>query len=172
MLISAHAYAADDQAAIASDDNIRFIALPYLQAFDMTGNKATIVISPENKQNLTDYQWHIRAISIPAYREQTGKLQMIDTMQASGPRLSAHGHIIVPLPARAAPLSSIALAQQPLWIHMFKTGISNRTWHAPALTPVAAALAIAEQKRRAKLAKRMAERAFYFGYDTNNDALK
>jgi hypothetical protein len=170
MLLSAHAYAADYQAA--SDDNIRFIALPYLHAFDMTENKPTITISPENRQNLTDYQWRISAISIPDYREQTGILQMIDTMQAPAPRLSAYGHIIVPLPERAAPLRVIYLAQQPLWVHMFTSGISRLTWHAPALTPVAAALAIAEQQRRARLAKRMADRAFYFGYDTNNDALK
>lgn len=172
MLMAMHACAAGHQTASASDDSIRFIALPYLHAFHSNGHEPAITIRPEYQQDMINYQWRISAISIPAYREKTGILQLADSRQASGPRLSTDGYLIVPMPGRAAPLIISDLAQQPLWLHIFNTGISTLAWHPPALTPAASALAIAEKKRQARLAKRMAERAFYFGYDANNDALK
>ena len=40
-------------------------------------------------------------------------------------------------------------------------------WHTPRLTA-----AMRAERQRRRLARSMAERAFYFGYDTNADALK
>jgi len=177
-LAPAHIYAADryptdHQATLTSGDSIRFIVLPYLHAFHIRGHEPTIMLSyTGNRQKLSNDQWRISATSIPAYREESGILQTIDSKQASGPRLSAYGYFIVPLPNHAAPIRVVDLAQKPLWLHIVKVGISRLAWHAPALTPVQAALDIVEQKRKARLAKRMADRAFYFGYDTNSDALK
>jgi len=173
ILAPVHACAADHQAAMNSGGSIRFIALPYLHAFHVSGREQTIMLNRTgNTQQISDYQWRISATSISAYRQATSILQTIDTIQASGPRLSAYGHIIVPLPNRAYPLRRVDMAKIPLWVRMTRVDISHLAWHAPALTPKAAAQAIAEQKRKARLAKRMADRAFYFGYDTNNDALK
>jgi len=174
LMMAAPAYAADHRAANAYDDNILFIAAPYLNASDIAGNAPTITIPRHaiaslSIQNISDYQWRISVISIPAYREKTAILQILDT---AGPRLSAHGDLIVPLPGRAAPARCVDMMQQPLWLHTIRLGMSKFTWHAPALTPAAVARAMAEHKRRARLARRMADRAFYFGYDTNNDALK
>ncbi len=87
----------------------------------------------------------------------------------------ASGHeqtIIIALSNRSIPLRLVDLVQQPIWTRMNIIEHSSLVWHAPALTPKALALAVAEQQRKARLAKRMADRAFYFGYDTNNDALK
>ena len=110
--------------------------------------------------------------AIPEYRKRSGTLQIIDVKDASGPKLLFPHHMIIPLPTRPAPVGIFDIERKPLWLHTIKAGVSRLAWHAPSLTPVAAKLAIAEQKRKARLAKRMADRAFYFGYDTNNDALK
>jgi len=67
--------------------------------------------------------------------------------------------------------NSFGNERKPLWLQWIKPDSSKQTWHAPVLTPVAAK-DLAEEKRKARLAKRMADRAFYFGYDTNKDALK
>jgi len=129
--------ATDHQPTTTSDHSIRFVALPYLNAFHYTSNRQTI-----------------------------------DSAQTSGPRLAADHRVIIPLPTHLGPISTTGIESKPLWIRWPKADRSKRTWHAPALTPALAALALTEQKRKARLAKRMADRAFYFGYDTNNDALK
>jgi len=171
ILMPAHICAADHQAA--SGDSIRFIALPYLDAFHNTERgQATIISRIGSRQNLTDYQWRISATSIPDYRSRSDILQIIDPEQTSGPRLVSPGSIIIPLPNIPGPINEAASEKKPLWIQMRQSGITIHPWRPPSLTPVAAALAIAEQQRKARLAKRMADRAFYFGYDTNKDALK
>jgi len=154
-------------------DHIQFIALPYLSGFHQTGRMQPVIITQAQQgQNLRDYQWRITATLIPEFCKRSGTLQIMDTDHASGPRLLSTHFIFTPLPIRPGPVSISNIARKPLWLHTIKAGLSRLTWQAPALTPVAAKLAIAEQKRKARLAKRMADRAFYFGYDTNKDALK
>jgi len=78
----------------------------------------------------------------------------------------ASGHeqtIIIPLSNRSTPLRFTDLTQKSLWTRMNRIEHSSLVWHAPALTPKALAQAVAEQQRKARLAKRMADRAFYFG---------
>ncbi len=154
-------------------DRIQFIALPYLSGFHHSERmQPAIVNQVQYDQNLSDYQWRITATFIPEYRKRSGTLQIIDVKHASGPKLLSLRHMIIPLPIRPGPVGIVEIERKPLWLHTIKAGLSRLAWQAPLLTPVAAKLAIAEQKRKARLAKRMADRAFYFGYDTNKDALK
>jgi len=179
VLLASHAYAADHHPGPTSayaipDHSIRFIALPYLHAFHLTEqNQAVIYIRFLHTMKFPARQWDMIATAIPEYIQRNGRLQTVDIDHASGPRLSPDGtDIIIPLPVPLAPISVSGIERRPLWLQFIKAGIAKQAWHAPALTPVAAALALAEQKRKARLAKRMADRAFYFGYDINKDALK
>lgn len=57
----------------------------------------------------------------------------------------------------------------PLWLAIDQAGPASR-WHTPLLTPTVARAV--HQEREARRARRMADRAFYFGVDADNDALK
>lgn len=57
----------------------------------------------------------------------------------------------------------------PLWLAIDQAAPAGR-WHAPLLSPAVARAA--QQEREAQRARRMADRAFYFGLDVDNDALK
>ncbi len=85
--------------------------------------------------------------------------------------------MIIPIhikPPLLLPLQRNSSASSPLWLQYIKQG--QVVWHTPRLTPAVAAQILAKKKRNARqaerLSKRMADRAFYFGYDTNDDALK
>jgi len=99
----------------------------------------------------------------------------------SSPNSSAHQSN---LPLTAAPsdsndlFSSIDLPGQ-VRIHsgvplIKREADSPHNWHPPTLTPelVASIKRKREHEQAMALAKRMADRAFYFGIDTNNDALE
>lgn len=60
----------------------------------------------------------------------------------------------------------------PIAVPLQPVVISNSSWHAPALTPELASEARIRQQRERARTVRMAERAFYFGIDADNDALK
>ena len=97
-----------------------------------------------------------------------------DIDQTAEPALAFQQKLIIPLPLLPGPVTIHHNQRRSFWLQVIHRSAQKQTWHAPALTPAAAAaaLALAEQKRKANLARRMADRAFYFGYDTNKDALK
>jgi len=49
---------------------------------------------------------------------------------------------------------------------------SRQDWHAPSLTPASVRIAYLKRERGVRRAQRMADRAFYFGVDVDNNALK
>ncbi|TLS67615.1 hypothetical protein FEF65_06800 [Mariprofundus erugo] len=79
--------------------------------------------------------------------------------------------------------SDVADAPSPVWqpqlaaatpmpVPLQPVVIINNSWHAPALTPDLAREARIQQQRERARTVRMAERAFYFGIDADNNALK
>jgi len=146
---------------------IRFIAAAELHACAGASAPSAICLAPGARE-LSEQGWRITLVTIPAYRSGSGVLSLTDDQRPDTPRITNDKSILIPLPAPAAPLT--ADLRRPLWIIWQQS--PHIAWRAPALTPAAAAQAIAERKRQAALAKRMADRAFYFGYDANNDALK
>jgi len=160
-------------------DAIHFIALPYLNAFHVDqNNQPDILRHDKNQSDLSDYQWMVSTTSIPEFSHKHGMLDILDSNQHSGYRLTTNLHnMIIPIQTMrtlSLPLHQNDTDSSPLWLRYSKT--DRTTWHAPNLTPAVKARIIADNKRAAqqaeRLAKRMADRAFYFGYDTNDDALK
>jgi len=99
-------------------------------------------------------------------------LPYLGAWQQHGYAQQAYKLTTTPASQSIPPFRPVAPDSAPLWLHSQPTHASKSTWHTPALTPAMAAELRAERKRNARLAKKMADRAFYFGYDTNNDALK
>jgi len=159
----------------ASSNSIHFIVLPYLHAVD-DGQKQqpSIVSAVKTRQDFIDYNWIILVTSLADFSHHQGQLQILDHDQTSGYRLTDHRNsIIIPLVKQTPlllPLQSANSAITALWIQYLKAG--KVTWHSPSLTPNIAAHVLVEQKKTDRLAERMADRAFYFGYDTNDDALE
>ncbi len=123
----------------------------------------------------SDDQWHITITTIPDYRSDTVLFSAIEQSEVTAARLPGGTTITIPLPKQSGPITEDD--QQPLWLRFEATAFKAtepetaqqiyHPWHAPRLTPH-----MAELQRKARLAERMADRAFYFGYDTNEDALK
>ncbi len=159
----------------AAQSSIHFIALPYLNGFHYDVNNQPVMLSSnKNQQAMANHDWDISITPLTDFKNKRDKLQTIDSDQFTGCRLATdHRSIIIPIPEQVAllpPLHGTTSATTPLWLQFIKTG--NLKWHSPSLTPMVIAEILAEKKRAAKLSKRMADRAFYFGYDTNDDALE
>ncbi|MDQ6969785.1 MAG: hypothetical protein Q9M16_04685 [Mariprofundus sp.] len=161
-----------------ASNSIHFIALPYLYAFEHDQHSSAVMLRHDKGQHeLSHHQWEVSTTSIPEYTTYHGQLNIIDSDHHSHYNMSADLHnIIIPIQKKTTllPLQQRNSASSALWLRYRKKGIA--AWHAPNLTPVVKAQLLAEQKRNTrlaeKLAERMADRAFYFGYDTNDDALK
>ncbi|EAU56200.1 hypothetical protein [Mariprofundus ferrooxydans] len=72
------------------------------------------------------------------------------------------------LPVTTTSIPGPLSMRAPLWITIDQVPAGR--WHPPLLTPAVARAA--QQAREAQRARRMADRAFYFGIDADNDALK
>jgi len=73
----------------------------------------------------------------------------------------------------AGPLHPRLVLQPPLWLTInTKNYVSAISWHTPLLTPAVARAGKQLRQHQARRAQRMADRAFYFGIDADNDALK
>jgi len=160
-------------------DGIHFIVLPYLNALHVDqNNQPGILRHDKNQSDLSDYQWIVSTTSIPEFSHKRGTLNILDSNQHSGYRLTSNLHnMIIPIQTTrtlSLPLHQNDTGSSPLWLRYSK--INRTTWHVPSLTPVVKAQIIATKKKSKRmaerLAERMADRAFYFGYDTNDDALK
>jgi len=99
-------------------------------------------------------------------------LPYLNTSQQHGNAQQTYKLTTTPASQSIPPFRPVAQNRAPLWLHSQPIHATRAVWHAPALTPGIAAELRAQRKRNARLAKKMADRAFYFGYDTNNDALK
>jgi len=175
MLAAAPASAADHHEHLFMTHDIQLIALPYLHLYQNRQAPAMAIERHQYLQDLSTGRWRITLTSVPQYSSHSGVLRTIDAGQATGPELDFRQVLIIPLPLPPGPVTMAKMQRRPLWLQIDRLQINHvnaQAWHAPALTPAAAALALAEQKRKQRLAKRMADRAFYFGYDTNKDALK
>ena len=182
LLSSSHAIAenastqqADDALTNSASNSIHFVVLPYLSAFHYDHNKTPNIIHHEKgQQDLSEYNWSIGVTSIPEFRSKHDQLQTLDTDLATGSKLAAdHHNIHIPIPEKRSlllPLHNTRRSTSPLWLHYTKS--EQTTWHSPKLTPAIAARVIAAKKETDRIAVRMADRAFYFGYDTNEDALE
>jgi len=130
--------------------------------------------SDKNQQALGNHDWDISITPLTDFKNKQDKLKAIDSDQSTGCRLATdHRNIIIPIPEQVAllpPMHGTTSATTPLWLQFINRGRSK--WHSPSLTPMVIAEILAEKKRAEKLSKRMADRAFYFGYDTNDDALE
>jgi len=74
---------------------------------------------------------------------------------------------------RSRPLHPRLLLQPPLWLTINSMhNASASDWHTPLLTPAVARAGKLLRQRQIRRAQRMADRAFYFGIDADNDALK
>ncbi len=173
MLLVSSATAADYNRHTLTTHRIQLIALPYLHAFHQDGQGSFISIGRHQyRQDLSTGQWRITITSIPQYSSHNSALLTVDNNQTTQPALAFRQKLIIPLPLPAGSLTIQSIQRQPLWLQISCRDTQKQAWHAPSLTPAVTALALAEQKRKSRLAKRMADRAFYFGYDTNKDALK
>ncbi|RLL50743.1 hypothetical protein D8Y20_11190 [Mariprofundus sp. EBB-1] len=175
LLLIAPSAASAEENTNAKKNSIHFISLPYLHGFYYDQNKqASIVHNGISRQDLSDHNWIISVTTIPDLVSTRGNLETMDSDQNTGFRLARNlKNIIIKIPAQASiplPLHRLNSATSPLWLQ-YTT--SNRTvWHSPNLTPKAMTQRITATKEAERLSKRMADRAFYFGYDTNEDALK
>jgi len=173
MLLVSSATAADYNSHTLTRHRIQLIALPYLHTFYQGRQRPVMSMDRHQyRQDLSTGQWRITITSIPQYSSHSSALHTVDNNQTTQPALAFRQKLIIPLPLPAGPLTIQSIQRQPLWLQISYRDTQKQVWHAPSLTPAVTALALAEQKRKARLAKRMADRAFYFGYDTNKDALK
>jgi len=168
------AFAKDDSNAQTSN-SIHFVSLPYLNSFHYDHNKMpNIAFHVKSTQDLSDHNWTISITSIPDLITSSGTIQTMDTDQNTRYRLADDlRNIIIPIPERVAllpPMHALSSAIAPLWLQYIKS--KQNTWHCPHLTPKVVAQILAAKKEAQRLSKRMADRAFYFGYDTNEDALE
>lgn len=152
------------------------IALPYLHLLHQSGQKSPLtVLSIDRRQlarDLSNGRWRITLTFTPSYNSRNFVLRTIAADPHAEASLSFPQQLNIPWPLPGGPVAVSPAQAEPLWLQISYLGAQKQAWHAPSLTPAAAALALAEQKRNSALAKRMADRAFYFGYDTNKDALK
>jgi len=160
-------------------DSMHFIVLPYLNTFHFNHNNQPCILRHDKNQfDLSAYQWVISTITMPEFSSQHGSLNILDDNPHANYRLTANRkNIIIPIQTASTltlPLRQHDTGSSPLWLRYSKT--ARTTWHTPSLTPAVKARIIAARKRETqqaeRLAKQMADRAFYFGYDTNDDALK
>ncbi len=174
LLIPTLASAKDNSNAPASN-SIHFIALPYLNSFHYNhNNQPNIASHLPPKHDLSEHHWGISTTSIPDLVSSHGTIQTLDTDQTTAYRLTGDlSNIITPIPETVSllpPMHALSSATAPLWLQY--RALDKTTWHCPNLTPKAAAQMIAAKKEAQRLSKHMADRAFYFGYDTNEDALE
>ncbi len=167
--------AAEKDANIKTSNSIHFVALPYLNSFHYDHNRQPSIVSHlRSTHDLSDHNWTVTIHSIPGFIKSSGTIQTLDTDQTISYRLTDDlSNIIIPIPEKASllpPMHGLTSATSPLWLQYTTSG--KTAWHCPSLTPNMAAQVIAAKKEAERLSKRMADRAFYFGYDTNEDALK
>jgi len=166
---------AENDAKAQTSNSIYFISLPYLNSFHYDHNKQPNIVSPlDPKQDMSEHNWIVSITSIPHFITSHGTIQTLDTDQRTSYRLTYDlSNIIAPIPETTStllPMHGLSSATAPLWLQYRAS--DKTTWHCPSLTPKAAAQVIAAKKEAERLSKRMADRAFYFGYDTNEDALE
>ncbi|OIO73199.1 MAG: hypothetical protein AUJ57_04780 [Zetaproteobacteria bacterium CG1_02_53_45] len=71
------------------------------------------------------------------------------------------------------PLTVACQAAQPVWVKIEAgSAVQANSWLPIFLTPDMAERARAEKQHRSRLAQQLAEKAYYFGYATNEDALE
>jgi len=175
MLLLPPSLATAENSSNSESHSIYFMALPYLNSFHYDRNKQpNIAPHLKSTQDLSDYNWTISITSIPDLITSSGAVQTLDTDQMTRYRLADDlKHIIIPIPEKTKlllPAHGLSSATAPLWLQYIKS--KETSWHSPRLTPAIAAQVLAAKKEAQRLSKHMAERAFYFGYDTNEDALE
>jgi len=158
-----------------ASDSIHWIVLPYLHAsHENNKQQLTLLHQDKSAQHLSHYNWIVLITSMSDFNTRRDNLQALDPYQSMDARLATDHHsIIIPIPEQTSillPLQTSNPLSTPLWLQYVKAG--KTTWHTPHLTPKVATQVRAEQQRTERMAERMAERAFYFGYDTNDDALE
>ncbi|MFQ5519583.1 MAG: hypothetical protein ACE5E3_06250 [Mariprofundus sp.] len=178
LIAAGHLFAATSTASEPTNthtESIRFIALPYLHISHIDQHGQMVFISHEkNQQELAEQQWQLIITSIPALRTSGSRIQTLDVEFSRDVRIAPDHSIIIPIPkarALAGPLKARASDHTALWLQ-FLPAKPEPIWQTPSLLPMAYAKLLQEQQRKARLAEKMADRAFYFGYDENNDALK
>ncbi|MDQ6997927.1 MAG: hypothetical protein Q9M17_04365 [Mariprofundus sp.] len=175
LLLLAPSAASAEEDADSKKSSIHFISLPYLHGFYYDQNKqASIVYAGVSRQDLSDHNWIISVTTIPDLASTRGNLETMDSDQNTGFRLARDlKNIIIKIPEQASiplPIHRLNSATSPLCLQY--TTSKRPVWHSPSLTTKAMTKRITATKEAERLSKRMADRAFYFGYDTNEDALK
>jgi len=161
-------------ALATANSSIYFIAAPYTCTLQHHHNQAFILSNHKSQQDLSNYEWQITTTSINHSTAYNDQVHILDLHPNAVFRLASdHHNIAIPLPQHAPLLPPLTTRNQdadPFWIQYINT--AHSTWHTPTLTPQIAAQVLADQKETNHIAERMADRAFYFGYDTNDDALE
>lgn len=162
---------ADTQPDWQSSETRFFFAATALLSSIQHGETYQLIRFDSSLINEKSRQWILKSYDIPSYRH-TG-IHLQHHLKISSSRdlnISYGGHITLRSAAIKYP---VALSEQSraVWLLLQPTQ-TTAAWMAPAFSPERAERAMRETLHRAKLKKKMADDAYFFGYSSNSDALE
>jgi len=157
-----------------SSDKIQQEALYFLPRLALSSDQdTTISIEKVRLPNHEHRFWIAKAFTLPGYSQLQLLNPYIDAQSATQPSARSVNGLVLH-PAKRDPLSAAGF--QAVWLNISRQegseGIASNNWLPVMLMPDTAIVVKAERKRRSQLAEKLADKAYFFGYATNEDALE